>query len=125
MKTAQDYLDAANAIVPRIPASEAIAIHSEGRGTFIDVRDSAAIAQTGTIAGAHRIPRGFLEFAADKDLGSHDPALDPEAEIFLVCGKGGQAALSGATLKAMGFAHVTNIGGIGDWKDAGGPMDAG
>lgn len=122
MKTAKDYMDAANATVPRISAAEAMPRH--GQALFIDVRDSAAIAQTGTIAGAHRIARGMLEFVADPAMTAlHNPILDKDAEIYLVCGAGGQAALAGKTLQEMGFASVTNIGGIGDWKAAGGPME--
>ena len=60
MKTAQDYLDAANAEVTRITAQEAIEKHAAGRATFIDVRDSGDIAKSGTIAGAHRVPRNSL-----------------------------------------------------------------
>lgn len=121
MKTAKDYLEAANASVPRISAEEAIKLH--GSGTFIDVRDSAAIAESGTIAGAHRIPRGFIEFAADPDTPFHNQVLQKDAPIYLVCGAGGQAALAGKTLSEMGYSAVTNIGGVGDWKDAGGPME--
>ena len=44
MKTAKEYLDAANAAVPRISAEEAISQH--GKGVFVDVRDSAGIADT-------------------------------------------------------------------------------
>ena len=33
---------------------------------FSSMRDSTDIAKSGTIAGALRIPRGFLEFAATK-----------------------------------------------------------
>lgn len=123
MKTAKDYLDAANAEVPRVPAAEAMKRHAEGGALFVDVRDSAAIDKTGTIAGATRVPRGFLEFAADPATQYHNPALRKDAEIYLVCGAGGQAALSGRTLREMGFTNVSNIGGIGDWKDAGGPME--
>ena len=123
MKTAKDYLDAANAEVPRVPVAEAIARHAKGGALFVDVRDSAAIAKTGTIAGATRVPRGFLEFAADATTPHHNQALAQDAEIYLVCGAGGQAALAGRTLKEMGFGRVHNVGGIGDWKAAGGPME--
>ena len=44
MKSAKDYLDAANAEVPRISAADAVARHVKGGALFIDVRDSAAIA---------------------------------------------------------------------------------
>lgn len=123
MKSANDYLEAANAEVPRVAVADAIARHSQGGALFIDVRDSAAIAKTGTIAGAERVPRGFLEFAADDATPYHNPALRKDAEIFLVCGAGGQAALSGKTLREMGYSNVQNVGGIGDWKAGGGPME--
>lgn len=123
MKSANDYLEAANAEVPRVPVADAIARHAQGGALFIDVRDSAAIAKTGTIAGAERVPRGFLEFAADDTTQYHNPALRKDAEIFLVCGAGGQAALAGKTLREMGYAKVQNVGGFGDWKAGGGPTE--
>lgn len=123
MKTAQDYLDAANATVPKMDVQEAIAKHAAGQGTFVDVRDSSDIAETGTIKGANRIPRGMIEFRADpemKDL--YNPVFKKDAEIYLICGAGGQAALSGKTLQDMGYTNVTNIGGFPAWKEAGGPI---
>ncbi|MBY5933511.1 rhodanese-like domain-containing protein [Tateyamaria omphalii] len=124
MKTAQTYLDEANLIVPKLTSEEAIKVHAAGGGIFVDVRDSSDIAKTGTIAGAVRIPRGFIEFAADADMGFHNAALQKDTNIYLVCGLGGQAALSGRTLIEMGYTSVTNVGGIGAWKEAGGPMEA-
>ena len=123
MKNAKDYLEAANQVVPRISAEEAIARHAQGGGVFIDVRDSSDIAQSGTIAGALQIPRGFIEFAADDSMPMHNKTLTKDADIYLVCGAGGMAALAGQTLKEMGYSNVTNVGGIGDWKSAGGPTD--
>ncbi len=123
MKSAQHYLDAANESVPTLSAQEAVALHGSN-AVFVDVRDSSQVAETGTIAGAQRIPRGFLEFAADDATPFHNPAMQKDAEIYLICAAGGQAALSGKTLQEMGYKSVTNIGGIGDWKDAGGPMES-
>ena len=123
MKTAKDYLDAANAEVPRVAAADAIARHAQGGALFVDVRDSAAIAKTGSIAGAERVPRGFLEFVADAASQYHNPKLRKDADIYLVCGAGGQAALAGKTLLEMGFDRVHNVGGIGDWTAAGGPTE--
>ena len=51
MKSAKDYLDEANKMVDKLSPEEAIALHGQG-GVFIDVRDSADISTTGTIAGA-------------------------------------------------------------------------
>lgn len=125
MKTAKDYMEAANASVPKMSAADAIAKHGAGEGVFIDVRDSADIAKSGTIAGAHRIPRGMIEFRADPAVEAlYDPVLQKDAEIYLICGAGGQAALAGKTLQDMGFTNVTNIGGFPGWKDAGGPVES-
>ena len=123
MKTAKDYLAEANAVVTRIPSSEAITIHQKGDGIFVDVRDSSDIAKSGTVAGAHHIPRGFIEFAADDSSPFHNPVLKKDSNIYLLCGLGGQAALAGQRLKEMGFKSVTNIGRFKDWKDAGGPTE--
>lgn len=121
MKGAQDFLDEANAVVPRITAEEGIARHEAGKTVFLDVRDSSDVAKSGTIEGAVTIPRGMIEFAADPNTPFHETRLDPDADIVLICGAGGQAALAGKTLKDMGFQHVSNVGGFKAWKDAGGP----
>ncbi len=121
MKTAKDFLDEAHAVVPKISAEDGIAKHAAGGAVFLDVRDSSDVAKSGTIAGAVTIPRGMIEFAADPNTPFHETRLDPDADIVLVCGAGGQAALAGKTLKDMGFKHVSNVGGFKDWKDAGGP----
>lgn len=123
MKAAKDFLEEANAVVPRMSAEDAIAQYKAGGGVFVDVRDSGAIAQSGTIAGAHRIARGMIEFVADPATQLHNDVLQKDADIYLICGAGGQAALAGKTLKDMGFEKVTNIGGFGDWKAAGGPVE--
>jgi len=123
MKSAKDYLDSANQSVPRLSAEEAIERVKVGNSIVVDVRDSAAISESGTIAGALRIPRGFIEFAADSATPFHNAAMKKDADILLVCAAGGQAALAGKTLQDMGYTSVSNIGGISDWKDAGGAME--
>lgn len=123
MKAAKDFMEEANAVVPRMSAQDAIEKYNAGGAVFVDVRDSGAIAKTGTIAGAHRVARGMMEFAADPATPFHNDALQHDAEIYLVCGAGGQAALAGKTMKEMGFTNVTNIGGFGDWKEAGGAVE--
>lgn len=123
MKTAQDYLDAANAVVPKITPADGITRHKAGKTLFIDVRDSSDIAASGTIAGAARIPRGMMEFRADAGHALHNAALEKDADIVLICGAGGQAALAGKTLVDMGYKHVSNVGGFAAWKEAGGPVE--
>ena len=123
MKSSKDYLKEANDIITRLEPSEAIKKHGGENIVIIDVRDGKAIDETGTIAGALRIPRGFIEFAADEATDFHHPALGKNKEIMLVCAAGGMAALAGKTLKDMGYELVFNIGGFNAWKEAGGPVE--
>ena len=123
MKSAKDFLEEANAVVPKISVDEGVAKHAAGASVFLDVRDSSDIAQSGTIAGAIRIPRGMIEFAADPSTPFHETRLTPDADIVLVCGAGGQAALAGKTLTDMGYKNLSNVGGFKDWKEGGGPTE--
>ena len=122
MKTAKNYLQEANQIVMKIDVNEAIQKHKTKSSIFIDVRDSADIAKTGTILGGLTIPRGLIEFVADEATPLYNKTLQKDVEIILICGVGGQAALAGKTLKEMGYSNVLNVGGIGDWDKNGGPM---
>jgi rhodanese-related sulfurtransferase len=123
MKTAKSSLEAANAVVPKISLNDAIQKHNDGKTIFIDVRDGVDISKTGTIKDALRIPRGFIEFAADPDTPFHNKQLNKDTEIILVCAAGGMAALTGHTLKEMGYQNVSNVGGFSDWKEADGPTE--
>ena len=122
MKTAKDYLDEANAVVKKIEFDAALQKHNAKSAVFIDVRDSGDIAKTGTITDALKIQRGLIEFVADEATKLYNDALKKDSEIILVCGAGGQAALTGKTLIDMGYTNVSNVGAIGDWEKNGGPM---
>ena len=122
MKTAKDYLDEANAVVKKIDFDAALQKHNSKLAVFIDVRDSGDIAKTGTITDALKIQRGLIEFVADEATKLYNDALKKDSEIILVCGAGGQAALTGKTLIDMGYTNVSNVGAIGDWEKNGGPM---
>ena len=122
MKTAKDYLDEANAGVKKIDFDAALQKHNSKSAVFIDVRDSGDIAKTGTITDALKIQRGLIEFVADEATKLYNDALKKDSEIILVCGAGGQAALTGKTLIDMGYTNVSNVGAIGDWEKNGGPM---
>ena len=122
MKTAKDYLDEANAVVKKIDFDAALQKHNSKSAVFIDVRDSGDIAKTGTLTDALKIQRGLIEFVADEATKLYNDALKKDSEIILVCGAGGQAALTGKTLIDMGYTNVSNVGAIGDWEKNGGPM---
>ena len=121
MKTSKEYLAEANAVVEKVALDQAVKKHGADNAVFVDVRDSGDILQTGTVAGALRVNRGFIEFAAD----DNNPKLTKNADLYLLCAAGGQAALAGKTLIDMGYNNVYNVGGFGAWKEAGGPVEAG
>ena len=122
MKTAKDYLDEANKMVNKIDVNSAIEKHKNDSTIFIDVRDSSDIAKTGSITGSLKIPRGLIEFVADEATALYNESLKKDSEIILVCGAGGQAALTGKTLLDMGYTNISNVGAISDWENNGVPM---
>ena len=123
MKNSKDYLSEANSLVDKISVSEGIEKHKNGNALFVDVRDSSDISNTGTILKSLRIPRGMMEFVADEASPLHNTRLTKDKEIILVCGAGGMAALTGKTLLEMGYTKIRNVGAIGDWIKAGGPIE--
>lgn len=123
MKKAQNYLSEAKSAVRQVTTEEGIAIHSKGGSIFIDVRDSNSLRQTGTIEGAHHVPRGMIELSADPESPYHRPFFSKSAHICIVCGAGLMAAMAGKTLTEMGFSNVINVGGMKAWRDAGGPTE--
>ena len=122
MKTAKDYLEEANKVVNKIDVNVAIEKHRNSSAIFIDVRDSSDIAKTGSITDSLKIQRGLIEFVADEATALYNDSLKKDSEIILVCGAGGQAALTGKTLIDMGYKNVSNVGAIGDWEKNGAPM---
>ena len=122
MKTAKDYMEAANAIVPTMKAEEAIEVHKDGKGVFIDVRDSADIEKSGTIEGAHRVPRGMIEFWVDPDSPYHKDIFASGKRFVFHCASGWRSALTVATLQDMGFEAAHLREGFSTWAAQGGPV---
>ena len=88
-----------------IDVKEAIEKHKSKSAIFIDVRDSSDIKKTGTILDGLEIPRGLIEFVADEATPLYNNNLKKDSEIILICGVGGQAALTGKTLIEMGYKN--------------------
>ncbi|MDU6672734.1 MAG: rhodanese-like domain-containing protein, partial [Bradyrhizobium sp.] len=116
----KELLAAANAVVPKITPAEAQAMIAKGNALVLDVRDAPEIEKSGKIAGALHVSRGMLEFRADPDSPYHDKTFTKDKSVIIYCASGGRAALSGKTLKDLGYDKVFNIGGFKDWADHGG-----
>ena len=124
-KSAKQLLEEANSSLNVISVEEARSLMSDEKVIFVDVRDPDSVKETGIIPGAINVPRGMLEFHADPEFEAfHKPELDPNKHVVVTCGLGGQAALSGKTLKEMGFETVSNIeGGMVAWTEAEAPTE--
>lgn len=119
----KQMIDAAHAVVPRISPAQVQELVASGQAVVIDVRDAPEVEKSGKVAGALHISRGMLEFRADPDSPYHDKTLHKDRPVILYCASGGRAALSGKTLKDLGYAEVYNLGGFKDWVDHGGAID--
>ncbi|BAT60697.1 thiosulfate sulfurtransferase [Variibacter gotjawalensis] len=123
MKTAQQMVDEANAVVPRISPDEAKAMVGKSDVLFLDVREPSEVAAAGKVPGAVNIPRGLVEFRADPSSQLHDKNFDRSKTIVAYCASGGRSALVGKTLKELGYEKVLNLGGFKGWVDAGGDVE--
>ena len=118
----KQMMDAANAVVPRITATEAKAMMASG-ALVIDVRDAPEVEKSGKVMGAVHVSRGMLEFRADPQSPYHDKKFDPAKPVIVYCASGGRSALSGKTLKDLGYTKVFNLGTFKDWAENGGEID--
>ena len=120
--TLKDMMATAQAAVEKIDFAKAQALINEG-ALLLDVRDAPELEKAGRAVGSHHVPRGMLEFRADPDSPFHDAELRRDRAIILHCASGGRSALAGKLLKDMGYERVYNMGGLKDWKEAGGPTE--
>jgi rhodanese-related sulfurtransferase len=125
MPSSKQLVEAANAVVPKITPDEARKLMTKGNTLLVDVRDAPEVEKTGKAAGAVNVSRGMLEFRADPESPYHDKNFAKDKTVILYCASGGRSALSGKTLKEMGYEKVYNLGGFKDWADSGGPIDKG
>jgi len=119
----KQMLEAANAVVPKITPAEARKMIGQGNALVLDVRDAPEVEKSGKIAGALHVSRGMLEFRADPDSPYHDKHFAKDKAVILYCASGGRSALSGKTLKDLGYDKVYNVGAFKDWVESGGEVD--
>jgi rhodanese-related sulfurtransferase len=119
----KEMMAAASAVVPKITPAEAQGMIAKGNTLVVDVRDAPEIEKSGKIAGAVHVSRGMLEFRADPDSPYHDKNFSKDKSVIIYCASGGRAALSGKTLKDLGYDKVFNAGGFKDWAESGGAVE--
>jgi len=126
VKTFRNMTAEAYAAVPTItPAELQRRLQEEPDLLVIDVRDSADVAQTGTLPGAVNISYSALTYSADSEVPEEwrDARLaDRTRPIVTTCTLGPLGALGAKLLQDMGFTNVQILaGGVQGWTDAGLP----
>jgi rhodanese-related sulfurtransferase len=121
----KEMMAAANAAVPKITPAEARDMIAKGNVLVVDVRDAPEVEKSGKVAGAVHVSRGMLEFRADPDSPYHDKNFAKDKTVILYCASGGRSALSGKTLKDLGYDKVYNVGAFKDWAESGGAVEPG
>ena len=123
MKRVKDMVDAANAVVDHLPASEVLALHGAEGVTFVDLRDVRELQRDGLIPGAFHCPRGMLEFWIDPESPYAKEAFQTGGRFVFYCASGWRSALSARAAQEMGLQGVSHISdGFKGWRDAGGPV---
>ena len=116
----KEMLAAANAEVPRVPPAEAKALIERGNTLVVDVRDAGRTAERRQDQGRGASCRAACSNSAPtRKARITTPPLRQDKTVLVYCASGGRSALSGKTLKDLGYASVFNIGGFKELADAG------
>jgi rhodanese-related sulfurtransferase len=114
-----DFVRAAKSCIKEItPAELKAKMDAKQDFVLIDVREAAEF-EHGHISGAHLVPRGILEAAADTSYPKHYPPLSGARgqQIVVYCATSGRSAMAAAVLQMMGYKDVLNLaGGITRWE---------
>lgn len=103
LKTIQELVaEAKDSLSCVTPEAARQAREADSNTLFIDVREPGEVEKK-QARGTINIPRGLLEMKIT------DYTTDPDCPIYLHCGSGGRASLSGAALQRMGFTNVNVI----------------
>lgn len=117
-----DFVRAAKSCITEITPEELKAkLDAKEDLLLVDVRESAEF-ENGHISGAHLVPRGILEAAADTSYPKHYPPLSGarDQQIVVYCATSGRSAMAAAVLQMMGFKNVLNLaGGFTRWDAEG------
>jgi rhodanese-related sulfurtransferase len=122
--SANNLVARANREVEPLSAEDALARLGQPGTMLVDVRESGALAETGRIAGAVHLPRGFVEFQADPASPARRAELGGGRRLVLDCGSGNRSAPAAGSLNDMGLGPVAQVaGGFPALAKAGGAAD--
>ncbi len=118
MKTRQDMLDAAKAMIKEVTIQEVKqTLDGGGKPVLLDVRAREEY-EPGHLRDAVHIPRGVLELEVEKRI------PDKARPVVVYCAGGVRSALAAQTLLEMGYRDVASmLGGYDEWAGAQYPVE--
>jgi rhodanese-related sulfurtransferase len=108
---------------PALDAKAAIPLVASGELTLIDVRETSEVKASGKAAGAIAIPLGVLPLKANPASPDNDKRLSLDKPVAVYCLSGARSASAKRVLDGLGYKNVSNIGGFGNWQQAGGVIE--
>ena len=123
MRSINNMVAEANAIVEHAPAAELIALHGVEGVTFVDLRDVRELEREGMVPGAFHCPRGMLEFWIDPQSPYAKPQFRTGNRFVFYCAGGQRSALAAKVAMEMGLERVCHVSdGFKGWREVGGPV---
>jgi rhodanese-related sulfurtransferase len=123
-RTIDEVLAEARRGLRRLTPAEARAAQQDG-AVLVDVRsEDERLRQGVLVPGAVHHPLSVVHWRLDPDVPTHNPKLPLDARVILLCREGYSSSLAAALLRAIGFAHATDVsGGVDAWREAGLPVE--
>ena len=106
----------------QISGADAVAEHSDGNLTIVDVRDQGEIVRTGKAKGALHIPLSVLRFQSDPRNPDFHPELKIDKPVAIYCASGARSGIAARVMSQMGFSDVANLGNLNNWVAGGGEV---
>lgn len=119
VKTVQQMLDEAEAVVTSVSPDDLAARITDDDIVIVDIRDPRELEREGMIADAFHAPRGMLEFWIDPQSPYHKPRFAQKKTFVFYCASGWRSLLAAQLAQDMGLDARSLKGGISAWKAAG------
>ncbi len=124
MTGVREMVIAARAAVENLAPADAAAELDRSDVMLVDVREPVETA-TGCIPGAVRVPRGVLEFRADRSSAHHLDGFAPGRRVIVYSSTGARSALAARSLQELGYHDAAHLdGGLEAWNAEGRPLTA-
>lgn len=106
----------------QISMADAVEQAAAGKLILIDVRDGSELAQSGKAEGALHVPLMSVQMKVDPKSPEVLPELSIDTPVGVYCASGARSGMAARAMLKMGYKSVHNLGGLGNWINAGGKI---